>query len=110
MKEKSRKSISIAEVKEILSKLDPDKSDQIQKRAVDFAQKFSDSEVARVQHADTELVEKQYLTEEEALEVVNINPKSVQEMRVFTSGWKKLIPTETLDSILALVKEAHKQE
>lgn len=110
MKEKSRKAISIAEVKQILNGLDPEKSDQIQKRTVDYAEKSSTAELTKVKHAVAEIVEKQYLSEEEALEVININPKSLPEMRVFTSGWKKLIPTETLENILALVKEAYKQD
>ncbi len=110
MKEKSRRTVSIAEVKEILASLDPEKSDQIQKRTVDYAQKSSDANVTKVKRAVSEIVEKQYLSEEEALEVININPKSLPEMRVFTSGWKKLIPAETLEKILLLVKEAYKQD
>ncbi|MEE9283109.1 MAG: RNA polymerase Rpb4 [Nitrososphaerales archaeon] len=110
MKEKSRRTISISEVKQILTSLDPEKADQIQKRTVDYAEKSSTAKLTKVKHAVAEMVEKQYLSEEEALEVININPKSLPEMRVFTSGWKKLISTETLEKILGLVKEAYKQE
>ena len=35
------------------------------------------------------------LTEEEAIELVNIIPKSKEEIRVFAAGWKKLLSIET---------------
>jgi len=40
-------------------------------------------------------------TEEEAVELVNIMPKSLEELRTFTFGWKKLILTSTLEKALA---------
>jgi len=45
------------------------------------------------------------LTEEEATEIVNIMPTSVEELRAFTFGWKKLILTDTLEKMLKIVKE-----
>ena len=44
------------------------------------------------------------LTEEEAVEVINIMPKSTEELRTFTSGWRKLLPSETLDKILKILR------
>ena len=43
------------------------------------------------------------LTEEEAVEVVNIMPKTKEELRTFTVGWRKLTPTEVLDKMLAIL-------
>ena len=43
------------------------------------------------------------LSEEEAVELVNIMPKSVEELRTFTSGWRKLLSTETLEKILKIL-------
>ena len=45
------------------------------------------------------------LTEEVAVEIINICPKSMSELRSFTFGWKKLILSETLEKILKIIKE-----
>jgi DNA-directed RNA polymerase subunit F len=45
------------------------------------------------------------LTEDEAVEIINICPKSMSELRSFTFGWKKLILSETLEKILKIIKE-----
>ena len=51
-----------------------------------------------------ELVKECKLTEEEAVEIVNICPQTMSELRSFTFGWKKLILTETLEKILKIIK------
>jgi DNA-directed RNA polymerase subunit F len=45
------------------------------------------------------------LTEDEAVEIVNIRPTSMAELRSFTFGWKKLILAETLEKILKIIQE-----
>ena len=52
-----------------------------------------------------ELVKDCNLTEEEAVELINIFPKTMSELRSFTFGWKKLILSETLEKILKIIKE-----
>ena len=44
------------------------------------------------------------LTEEEAVEIINIRPTSLAELRSFTFGWKKLILAETLQKMLTILK------
>ena len=44
------------------------------------------------------------LTEDEAVEIVNIRPTSMAELRSFTFGWKKLILAETLEKILKIIQ------
>jgi DNA-directed RNA polymerase subunit F len=51
-----------------------------------------------------QLVDECDLTEEEAVEVVNIMPTSLEELRAFTFGWKKLILSETLEKMLNILK------
>ena len=46
------------------------------------------------------------LSTEEAVEVINIMPKSIEELRTFTAGWRKLLPTETLEKMLKILKTA----
>ncbi|MGI0044642.1 MAG: RNA polymerase Rpb4, partial [Nitrososphaeraceae archaeon] len=39
------------------------------------------------------------------VELVNIVPKSLEELRSFTFGWKKLILTNTLEKMLDILKK-----
>ena len=52
-----------------------------------------------------DLVERCDLKEEELAEVVNILPQSLEELKAFTFGWKKLILTENLQKILNIIKQ-----
>jgi DNA-directed RNA polymerase subunit F len=45
------------------------------------------------------------LTEDEAVEIVNIRPTSMAELRSFTFGWKKLILAETLEKMLKIIQD-----
>src|SRR5579862_3444016 len=102
---KKARIISIAEAKEILSKIDPNQTDQIQKRTMDYLLKFSKIEPEKAKKMRKQLVEECSLTVEEATELVNIIPKSQEELRVFTAGWRKLIPTATVEKILKILSE-----
>jgi DNA-directed RNA polymerase subunit F len=105
MAEKTEKRIlSIAEANQILQKIDVEKADQIQKRTLDYTTKFSKTTADAAKKLRKELVSDAGLTEEEAVEVINIMPKTMEELRTFTSGWRKLLPTETLEKILKALK------
>ena len=52
-----------------------------------------------------DLIKECNLTEEEAVEILNIMPESLPELRSFTFGWKKLILSETLEKTLKIIKE-----
>lgn len=109
MKEiKGKRAITIPEVRDILAQLDPEKTDQLQKRTRDFAEKFAKADAKEAGEAVRQLVEDCSLTEEEATELVNILPKTLPELRVFTAGWKKLIPSETLEKISKILKSSAK--
>ncbi len=100
---KKAKIITIPEAKEILSKIDPEKTDQIQKRTMDYLLKFSKIEPEKARKARKLLMEECSLTIEEATELINIMPKSQEELRVFTAGWRKLIPTATIEKVLKIL-------
>jgi len=102
---KKARVITIPEAKEILSKIDPEKTDQIQKRTMDFLMKFSKAEPDKARKMRKALVDDCGLTVEEATELVNIMPKSQEELRVFTAGWRKLIPTATVEKILKILAD-----
>jgi len=105
MSEKANKKLlTIPEANQILSKIDLEKADQIQKRTLDYATKFSKAQADVAKKLRKELETECGLSEEEAVELVNIMPKSVEELRTFTSGWRKLLSTETLEKILKILR------
>ncbi len=98
-----KKVLTIPEAGQILQKLDVEKADQIQKRTLDYTSKFSRTQPDVAKKMKKQLESDCGLTEEEAVEVINIMPKSTEELRTFTSGWRKLLPSETLDKILKIL-------
>jgi DNA-directed RNA polymerase subunit F len=104
MSEKNdRKLLTIPEANQILQKIDLEKADQIQKRTLDYTTKFAKAQAEGAKKLRRELETQCGLSEEEAVELVNIMPKSLEELRTFTSGWRKLLSTETLEKILKIL-------
>ncbi len=97
--------VTLPHVKEILESVKPDDMDQIQRWTADYVTKFAKADSKKAQKMVRQLVDQCDLTEEEAVEVVNIMPVSLEELRAFTFGWKKLILTETLERMLNILKE-----
>ena len=102
---KHKQAVSIPEVKEILEKEDPENMDQIQRWTYDYVTKFAKMDAKDAKKMKQELVKECNITEEEAVEIVNIRPSTLDELRSFTFGWKKLILAETLEKMLKLIKE-----
>ena len=102
---KRKQAVSISEVKEILEKEDPEMMDQIQHWTYDYVTKFAKMDTKDAKKMKQELVKECGITEEEAVEIVNIRPSTLAELRSFTFGWKKLILAETLEKMLKLIKE-----
>ncbi len=102
---RKKQPITLAEVKDLLGKADPDSMDQIQNWTRDYATKFVSIEGDEAKKMRQRMVKECGLTEEEAVEIVNILPSSMAELRSFTFGWKKLILTETLEKIISIIKE-----
>jgi DNA-directed RNA polymerase subunit F len=101
----SKEIITLPEVKEILQKVKLDEMDQIQRWTFDFVTRFSKSDAKTSRKMVEEQMEECELKEEEAVELVNILPASLEELRSFTFGWKKLILTNTLEKMLEILKQ-----
>ena len=97
--------ITLPEVREILSKQNVESMDQIQRWTYDYVSKFAKIEPKVAKKMKQDLISQCGLTEEEAVEIVNVLPKSLPELRSFTFGWKKLILSETLEKILKVIDE-----
>jgi len=97
--------ISISEVKKILENMELEKMDQIQRWTFDYVNKFAKTSPEMSRYIIKELVEKCDLKEEEAVEITNSMPTSIEELRSFTFGWKKLILTDTLNKMLEIINK-----
>ncbi|MDH5462686.1 MAG: RNA polymerase Rpb4 [Nitrosopumilus sp.] len=102
---KKKQAISLSEVKEILGKVDPEEMDQIQRWTYDYVSKFASIDSKDAKEMKKQLIKECDLTEDESVEIVNIRPTSLAELRSFTFGWKKLILAETLEKMLKIIKE-----
>ena len=102
---KKKQPVSLSEVKEILSRVDVEEMDQIQRWTFDYVSKFVTINPKNAEEMKKRLIKECELTEDEAVEIVNIKPTSMAELRSFTFGWKKLILAETLEKMLKIIKE-----
>lgn len=98
-----KKAITIAEVNELLKQIAPEQLNPIQKRVLDYTSKFSKLPGERAKELIIKLKSEVGLAEEEAVEIVNILPETLDELRGIVSGWKKLLSTEALQRILAII-------
>lgn len=96
--------ISLPQVKEILGPVKPDDMDQIQRWTYDYVSKFAKSDSVVAQKMIKQLIEECELKDEEAVEIVNVLPTSLEELRAFSFGWKKLVLTETLEKMLSILQ------
>lgn len=97
--------ITIPEVKEYLEKVDIEKMDQIQRWTYDYVKEFAKIDAETARRMKNRLIEECNLSEEEAAEIINVMPSTLEELRAFTFGWKRLILTDTLEKILEILKE-----
>lgn len=99
----NKKIITLSEVKKILEAIPMEEMDQIQRWTFDYSKKFSKVGYENVEEMVEKLMNEGELTNEEAVELVNVMPQSIEELRAFTFGWKKLIVTEKLEKIKSIL-------
>lgn len=105
-----REIITLPEVKKILESISMDEMDQIQRWTYDYSKKFAKVDYEEAKEMIDKLVAEGELTTEEAVELVNVMPKSLEELRAFTFGWKKLIVTEKLEKIKSILLSSAKRD
>lgn len=102
--------VTVPQVKAILQKSGEEKLDQFQKRSLDYAVNFSKTDPEMAEKLLKELVERFELGEEESVEIVDCMPKSVEEIRIFLAGGRKIVETSKLEAILSLLDQYRKEE
>ena len=83
--------ITIPKVKALLQSLGEENLDQFQRRSLDYASKFSKLSSDKVAILLEELSKYEILNEEEAVQIVNCMPQTINELRIFLAGGRKII-------------------
>jgi len=107
-KDVMEKKLTLPQVKKLLESLGEENLDQFQRRTFDYLSKFSKVEAETAEKLVEKLVTEFGLEEEEAVQIVNCAPKSIEELRVFLAGGRKIIEASKLEAIANLLNEHRK--
>jgi len=109
-KELKERLLTVPQVKEMLEKIGEESLDQFQRRTLDFAAKFSKVDPKAAGELMDKLVGEFELDIEEAVQIINCMPESVEEIRVFLAGGRKIVETSKLEALLAFLNKYRKSE
>lgn len=98
--------LTLPQVKKILDALGEENLDQFQRRTLDYVNKFSKADGDVVEELLDKLVNEFSLDEAEAVQIVNCMPETLDELRVFLAGGRKIIEVSKLEAIVALLNES----
>jgi len=104
-KERTETKLSLPQAKRELLEIGEENLDQFQRRTLDYLQKFSKIEDTATAGLLERLMKEFDLEEDEAVQIVNCVPESVDELRAFLAGGKKIIETTKLEAVVALLNE-----
>jgi len=102
--------ITVPQVKETLEAIGEERLNQFQRRTLDYAAKFSKVDSDMAETLVNKLVKQFELEEEEAVQIVNCMPESIQEIRVFLAGGRRMMETSKLERLLTFLDEYRKRE
>ena len=105
-RELSEHRLMLPQVKEVLETIGEENLDQFQRRTLDYVNKFSKVDAKTAEKLSRKLVEEFNLDEAEAVQAVNCMPETVDELRVFLAGGRKIIETAKLEAIIALLNDS----
>jgi len=97
------KPITVPQVMAILKAIGEENLDQFQRRTLDYASKFSKISAEASEKLMEELKEKTELDEEEIVQIINCMPKSIEELRIFLTGGRRIMETSKLEMILQIL-------
>jgi len=104
------KKLTLPQVKKILESLGDENLDQLQRRTLDYLSKFSKIDAEDAEKIVEKLVKEFDLDEEEAVQIVNCMPQTIEELRVFLAGGRKIIDTSKLEMVVNLLNEHRKSK
>jgi len=104
-REISESKLSLPQVKQVLESVGEENLDQFQRRTLDYVSKFAKLAPADAESLLGTLVKEYGLDEDEAVQILNCMPESVDELRIFLAGGRKIIETQKLAAIVNLLNE-----
>jgi DNA-directed RNA polymerase subunit F len=102
-RELSENKLTLPQVRKVLEAIGEENLDQFQRRTLDYVNKFSKMDAKTAEKLLGKLVKEFDLEEAEAVQVVNCMPETVDELRVFLAGGRKIIETAKLEAIISLL-------
>jgi DNA-directed RNA polymerase subunit F len=105
-RELSESRLTLPQVKKVLETIGEENLDQFQRRTLDYVSKFSKVDPEKAEELLVKLVKEYELDEVEAVQIINCMPETVDELRVFLAGGRKIIETSKLVTIVALLNES----
>jgi len=102
------KKLTLPQVRGLLESVGEQNLDQFQRRTFDYVSKFSKVDAEAAEKLAEKLVTEFGLEDEEAVQIINCAPKSIEELRVFLAGGRKIIETSKLEGIIELLN-AHRK-
>ena len=97
--------LTLPQVKKLLEAIGEENLDQFQRRTLDYVNKFSKVDPEKTEELLQVLVTKYEIDEAEAIQIINCLPETVDELRVFLAGGRKIIETAKLQAIVELLNE-----
>jgi DNA-directed RNA polymerase subunit F len=107
-KENVEEKLTLPQVKKLLESIGEENLNQLQRRTFDYVSKFSKVDPEAASKLVERLVKEYGLEEEEAVQIINCLPKTVEELRVFLSSGRKIIDVSQLKTIVDLLGEHQK--
>ena len=101
----TEKKLTLPQVKKTMDSIGEENLDQLQRRTFDYVSKFAKVDAETSEKLMQKLVADFGLEEVEAIEIINCMPKSIEELRVFLAGGRKIIETSKLEAIIKLLDE-----
>jgi DNA-directed RNA polymerase subunit F len=105
-RELNEKKLTLPQVKKILESVGEENLDQFQRRTLDYVSKFSKEDPVAADKLMEKLTKEFEVDEDEAVQIINCMPETVDELRVFLAGGRKIIETSKLTSIVNLLNES----
>lgn len=105
-REVSESRLTLPQVKKVLDTIGEENLDQFQRRTLDYVNKFSKTDPEKAEAILKTLTTEYEIDEAEAVQIVNCMPETVDELRVFLAGGRKIIETSKLHTIVELLNES----
>ena len=106
----TEKKLTLPQVKKVMDSIGEANLDQLQRRTFDYVSKFAKVNSETGEKLVRKLMTDFGLEETEAVEIVNCMPKSIEELRVFLAGGRKIIETAKLEAIVKLLNDSREQK